>query len=113
MEVHPGVFVSNVATDCHRTPAGRRRRVAAMNPPKDTSPDALAQLLDTLRRMGPQRRLWLAAEMSDELREIAKAGIRSRHPEYGEQQVTDGLEDLLLGEELASTARRTRLAPSR
>jgi hypothetical protein len=51
--------------------------------------------------------------MSDELREIARAGIRSRHPEYGERQVRDALEDLLLGEELATAARRARLAPTR
>lgn len=84
-----------------------------MVPPKDTSADAFARLMDALRGLGAERRLQLAAEMSDELREIAKAGIRSRHPEYTEQQVRERLEDLLLGEQLAARARRTRLTPSR
>jgi len=84
-----------------------------MVPPKDTSPEAFAYLIDALRRMGPQQRLRLAAEMSDEVRELAKAGIRSRHPEYSDRRLSAALEDLLLGEELATAARRTRLAPTR
>lgn len=95
------------------TPAGRGRRVAPMVLPKDTSPEALAHQVDALRRMGPQQRLRLGAEMSDEIRQLAIAGIRSRHPEYSDQQVGDALEDLLLGRDLATAARRTRLAPSR
>ncbi len=81
--------------------------------PKDTSAAAFAVQLDRLRAMRPQQRLRLAAEMSDELREIAKAGIRSRHPGSSDQQVSLKLEALLLGEELAVAARRSRLAPGR
>jgi len=81
--------------------------------PKDTSDDAFIRQLDALRALGPGGRLRLAAELSDDLREIATAGIRSRHPEYDDRQVAEELADLLLGEELATAARRARLSPTR
>lgn len=81
--------------------------------PKDTSAAAFAVQLDRLRAMRPQERLRLAAEMSDELREVAEAGIRSRHPGSSDREVGLALETLLLGEELAMAARQSRLAPSR
>lgn len=81
--------------------------------PKDTSPDAFARQLDALRRMRPEQRLQLALEMSDEVRELAKAGIRGRHPAYTDTEVADALEALLLGTDLAMAARRGRLASAR
>jgi hypothetical protein len=63
--------------------------------------------------MGAEGRLRLALEMSDGLREIAKAGIRARKPEYGDQQVGEELEALLLGRDLATAVRRARLTPTR
>lgn len=83
-----------------------------MAPPKDTSPDAFARQFEALRSMGPGERLRLAAEMSDEVREIAEAGIRGRHPDYTDTEVADALEALLLGTELAVAARRGRPTPA-
>jgi hypothetical protein len=76
--------------------------------PKDTTPEAFAWQLSGLRLMSPQERLRRSFEMSDELREVAKAGIRARHPEYGDPQVGAALEVLLLGRDLASAVRRAR-----
>lgn len=66
----------------------------------DTSPEALAVQIAAYRRMGPEARVELALRMSDEVREITLAGIRSRHPTYSEAQARDALHRLLLGDEL-------------
>jgi hypothetical protein len=84
-----------------------------MATPKDTTPDAFARQMDGLKRMDSHERLRLSFEMSDELREIAKAGIRARHPEYTDSQVDEELEVLLLGRDLASASRRARLSLTR
>ena len=81
--------------------------------PRDTTPDAFERRLNSLRRMGAKERLRLSLEMSDELREVAKAGIRARHPGYGSQEVDDELEALMLGRDLAAAARRARLTLAR
>jgi len=39
------------------------------------------------REIGETGRARIAAEMSDLLRDLAIAGVRQRHPEYGEEQV--------------------------
>lgn len=56
--------------------------------PMDTSPAAHAVQLELYRHAGPRRRLEIAAELSDALREIARAGVRSRLPELSEAEVT-------------------------
>jgi hypothetical protein len=81
--------------------------------PKDTTPEAFARQLSAFMLMSPQERLRLALTMSDELREVAKAGIRARHTESPDQQVGEELEVLLLGRELATAVRRARLMPAR
>jgi hypothetical protein len=63
-------------------------------------PEALAMQIAAYRRMGAEARVELAARMSDEVREIALAGIRSRHPEYSEDEARDALHRLLYGDEL-------------
>jgi hypothetical protein len=55
--------------------------------PFDTTPAALAVQRDIFRRMTTEQRLHLALEMSESLRNIALAGLRSRRPELD----TDGL----------------------
>jgi hypothetical protein len=69
--------------------------------PFDTSADAFERQLDAFRRLTPERRVELAAEMSDEIRAVAAAGIRGRHPEYSSEQVKAALVELLLGPQLA------------
>ncbi len=53
----------------------------------DTSP-AMTEIHHRLyREVGEVGRAQIAAELSDLLRDLAIAGVRQRHPEYGEDQV--------------------------
>ncbi len=72
----------------------------------DTSPDAAAIQLEAWRRLGPEARVALAAELSDEIRAVSLAGIRSRHRDYDDDQVTRALLRLIVGDELARAAGR-------
>lgn len=56
--------------------------------PMDTSPAAHAVQLELFRQAGPARRVEIAAELSDALREIARAGVRARQPGLSETEVT-------------------------
>ena len=76
--------------------------------PLDTTHDAADRQRDAIRRMTPALRLELALSMSDDVRRLAEAGIRSRHPEYSDQRVMEALSDVLLGPELAEAARHQR-----
>ena len=55
--------------------------------------------LEVYRAMSPERRVAIAAAMSEELREVAAAGIRVRHPDYDEAHVRWALHRLRLGDE--------------
>ena len=54
----------------------------------DTSHAAHEAQLELYRQAGPSRRAEIAAELSDAIRELARAGVRLRHPAYDEQRVT-------------------------
>jgi hypothetical protein len=43
-------------------------------------------------------------EMSNDARELARGGIRARHPEYSPDEVEHALHRLLVGDELADRA---------
>lgn len=58
--------------------------------------------------MTPAERLAIAAEMSDEGRVLAEAGIRDRHPTYTDAQVAGALAEILLGRELADKVGQLR-----
>jgi len=49
--------------------------------PLDTAPASWSQYEAVLDRLGGSARLYAAIELSDAVREIRLAGIRSRHPE--------------------------------
>ena len=66
----------------------------------DTSPAAAAAQLEAWRRLGPAGRVELAARLSDEIRQVALAGIRHRHPDYSEGVAFRALLRLVLGDEL-------------
>ena len=66
----------------------------------DTSPEAHAVQIEVYRRLGPEGRVELAIEMSDEARRTAASGIRDRHPEYSEGQIRWALFRLILGDVL-------------
>jgi hypothetical protein len=70
--------------------------------PADTTPEAARVQFDVFRRMQPHRRLELAFQMSTTLRNVAASGVRSRHPDYSEEQVRLAVARLTLGEELFS-----------
>jgi hypothetical protein len=65
---------------------------------RDTSAKAAALTAELNRSLGPERRLVQAMELSDFLREMAKAGLRSRHPEYSEDELVRALTRQLHGE---------------
>jgi hypothetical protein len=68
--------------------------------PKDTSLDAFEVQTRAYRALGPEGRVQLLAELSDAVRAVAMAGIRSRHPHYTEQETRQALYRLMLGDEL-------------
>jgi hypothetical protein len=68
--------------------------------PKDTSLESHEAQLQAYRRLGPAGRARLAAELSAKTRELTRAGIRARHPEYTDEQVENALRRILLGDEL-------------
>jgi hypothetical protein len=68
--------------------------------PADTTPEAAAVLLDIYRRMPPLRRVQMALEMGKMAHGLSAAGVRSRHPDYTEEEVRLAVIRLRLGEEL-------------
>lgn len=55
--------------------------------PHDTSPAAWSTYEDVLARMDGSARLTAAIELSDAVREIRLAGLRSRHPEMRHEEL--------------------------
>lgn len=72
----------------------------------DTSAEAHTQQLKAWRRMTPDERIAIAADMSDALRRLVEAGVRNRHPDDAEPQVQAAVAEALLGPELAAALRR-------
>lgn len=68
--------------------------------PLDTTAHAHEAQLAVYRRMPLGERMRLVLEMMDEGFELARDGIRMRHPEYDEQQVFLAFVRLLHGDEL-------------
>jgi hypothetical protein len=78
--------------------------------PLDTSTTALQRQRETFRRMTPEQRLAVAAEMSDEIQAVTESGIRHRHPDYSEDEVRAALVVILLGRDQATRGRARRTA---
>jgi hypothetical protein len=72
--------------------------------PRDTSADAERVQRYVFARMSGSDRVARAFEMSELAREIARAGIRARHPDYGPTDVEQALRRLILGDELVRKA---------
>jgi hypothetical protein len=68
--------------------------------PPDTTPEAARVQLEIYRRMPPGQRLRLVLALSDSLRAVVAAGVRTRHPEFNAQEVKLSVARLTLGEEL-------------
>jgi len=81
--------------------------------PRDTTPAAHEAQLRCYRRMSGTEKVALAAQLSEDVRAVAMAGIRARHPEYGDREAWYALQRLLLGDDLFGRAwpLAPRLAP--
>jgi hypothetical protein len=66
----------------------------------DTSAEAEAVQADVFRRAGPEGRLRMALEMSEEMARVVEAGVRMRHPDYSEDEVRLAGIRIRLGEDL-------------
>ncbi|SFI85926.1 hypothetical protein SAMN05421753_1137 [Planctomicrobium piriforme] len=71
----------------------------------DTTDEALAVQLECLRRMSPHERLRRACAWSGQVRRMAFAAIRRRHPDYSESEVRLKFIELTYGQELADEIR--------
>jgi hypothetical protein len=69
-------------------------------PPLDTTAEAEAVQIEIYRRMGGSGRLAAMYRLNEIMRATAKAGIRSRHPEYDDETVHRAYARLVLGDEL-------------
>jgi len=67
---------------------------------RDTSTEAEQAQLRVLRDLGAEQRSRLAAQWSDEVREISLQGIRDRHRNFDDRRVTLEYARITLGEGL-------------
>ncbi len=70
----------------------------------DTTAEAAAVQFAVWRRLGGPGRLELAMRMSDEARDLTRAGIAARHPDYTPDDVEHALRRMLLGDDLFRAA---------
>ncbi|MFH1371665.1 MAG: hypothetical protein ABII09_10330 [Planctomycetota bacterium] len=68
--------------------------------PRDTTPDAHRKQIEILRKLSPERIALISFELSDNVRQIAIAGIRKMYPEFTETQIRRELLRRLVGDEL-------------
>ena len=66
----------------------------------DTTLEAQQVQLEIFRRMDPEKRLQCAIALSQTCRELLKEGVRRRHPEYDERQISLAVARLMLPEKL-------------
>ena len=67
----------------------------------DTSPEVEAKLVEIYRRMPTWRGMELVDDANKTARQLALAGLRSRHPDESPLRLRRRLLDLVLGEEIA------------
>jgi hypothetical protein len=78
-----------------------RENVLKLAPfPADTAPEAAWVQIEIYRRMAPEKRLRQVLQLGDSLCAIVASGVRSRHPEFSEEQVKLSVARITLGEEL-------------
>lgn len=63
----------------------------------DSSSAALERQREVFRQMSPAQRVQAAAEMSEDVRALADAGIRHRNPGLSDTRVQAALVELLVG----------------
>jgi len=82
----------------------RARKKRSARKPGDTSGPAHARQIAAYRRMSGSDRVAVAFRLNAFARGASEAGIRSRHPEYSEEQVLMALRRLWLGDDLTRQA---------
>lgn len=65
--------------------------------PRDTAPDVWARQLEAYRAMGPEGRFQRAVALSEDVKALARDGIRHRHPDWAETMVEVELIERLFG----------------
>jgi hypothetical protein len=68
---------------------------------RDTSPAAAARYFELLRARAPHERLAIAVSLSNSVRELAMAGLRTRHPRATEAELRVRYTALVYGRETA------------
>ncbi len=68
--------------------------------PLDTSPEADQLQIENFRRMGPEKCLEAGITLTHTCRKLLAAGVRRRHPEYGEEEIRLAVIRLTLPEDL-------------
>jgi hypothetical protein len=87
----------------HRVAASRRKphELNWTTLSSDTDAEAERIQMEIYRRMPAWRKIELIVEAIETARQLALAGLRSRHPEAGPEEIRRRLFGLLLGEKLA------------
>lgn len=67
----------------------------------DTLSEARDVYFESLRRLGIAGRAQLTAQLCENVRSIALAGIRARHPQANEMEVVQAYLDLVFREEIS------------
>lgn len=68
--------------------------------PRDTTRDAFLRQIEILRRIGPEGRLAMTFELSDNLRSLVASGVRHRHPDWDDRAVEREVIRLMIGDDL-------------
>jgi hypothetical protein len=68
--------------------------------PNDTTIDALRKQFEVLQNMTGEQRLQIAFELSNNVRKLVEAGVKSRHPDYDERKVKLAVLRLTIGNKL-------------
>ncbi len=82
------------------------KRMTSAPKPNDSSTEALALQLQAFREMSPQERLRKMWALSSQVRQMAFAAIRRRHPDLHEDQVQLRFIELAYGTGLAAEIAR-------
>jgi hypothetical protein len=68
--------------------------------PRDTTREAFLRQIEILRGLGISGRAAMTFELSDNLRQIVRDGVRYRHPEWNETQTEQEVRRIVLGDRL-------------
>ena len=64
--------------------------------PYDTTPEAARVQAEIYKNMTGEQRLEIAFKLSNNLRQIVRDGIRHRHPDYTDSQITQAYLTLIM-----------------